>query len=173
MKTKLFTALVATALAGAPAVFGSGPSVGQSGVAVEFHEPENFTDFRISRLGGRGEQRHLETELTRQIERQSKRYLPPQYNLALRINNIDMAGDFEDFLPVQYQNTRIVRARYLPRIDVEYTVTNEAGDVVQSGSRTLTNLGWDQILRTSRRDETFHEENLLNDFIRKLGRSLS
>jgi len=56
---------------------------------------------------------------------------------------------------------------------VEYAVTNEAGEVVQSGSRHLTDLSFDTTLRTAFNDEVFHESNLLGDFIRELGRSLT
>lgn len=173
MKTILTSAVIATALVATTAVFGSGSSARESGVTVQFHEPENFTDFRLSRLGGTKEQQHLSAELTRHIQQQAERYLPPQYRLELRINDIDMAGDFEEFLPVRYQDTRIIRGVYIPRVTVDYAVTNEAGEVVQSGSRNLTNLSFDTTLRTTFNDEVFHESNLLNDFIRELGRSLS
>lgn len=140
---------------------------------MEFHEPENFTDFRLSRLGGTAERQHLEAELVRTIEQRAKRYLPPQYQLTLRINDIDMAGDFEEDLPVQYQDVRIVRGVYSPKVNVEYAVTNEAGEIVRSGSRLLTNLAFDSTLRTRFNDDIFHESNLLGDFIRELGHSLS
>lgn len=173
MKTILTSAVIATALVATSTVFGSGSSARDSGVTVQFHEPENFTDFKLSRLGGTGEQRHLETELVRNIEQQAKRYLPPQYQLALRITDIDMAGDFEDHLPIRYQDVRIIRGIYLPKVNVEYAVTNEAGKVVQSGSRLLTNLAFDTTLRTTFKNDVFYESNLLDDFIRELGRSLT
>ena len=174
MKAKLYSVVAAAALCGATATFGFGGKSQKADVTVEFLEPENFTDFRITQMGGKSEQASLESELKEEINRAGQRYLPPNYQLKLRFRDIDMAGDFEPWR-VRLQDTRIVRDIYPPRLSVEYVITDATGNVVGSGERTLTDLTFQMRLRMpnpSNRD-TQVEAEMVSDFIREITRPLA
>ncbi|HEX9781424.1 MAG TPA: DUF3016 domain-containing protein [Opitutaceae bacterium] len=173
MKTKIFAFLATVAFGGASGALAVQPANSTSPVTVEFLEPENYTDFRTSEFGGNREQAGLEHELRREIQRIAVRHLPPGYHLNLRFRDIDMAGEFEPWHGPRFSDVRIVREIYPPRMDVEYSITNDAGEVVASGTRKLSDINYLWRLRMRTDDQFSYENELLNDFIRDISRSVS
>ena len=62
--------------------------------------------------------------------------------LELTIVDVDRAGDYEPWRGVHYQDTRIVRDIYPPRMTVQYKRYDGSGALVAEGERKLSDLGF-------------------------------
>jgi hypothetical protein len=176
MKTRIFATIAALAVCGATAALAASSSAASKATAnVSYLEPENFTDFKLSQIGGDSEQQSLESELTKHVERLTATYLPAGTHLNLRFRDIDMAGDFEPFRSGPWNDVRILRSIYPPRMSIEYSVTKDDGTVVASGERKLSDLTYQWNIRATplSLSNTEIEADLLGNFIRDLSRSVS
>ncbi len=174
MKNTLTTILLAAALGGAPVTFASNSSAQRATATVEFDHPENFTDFKLSPHARDADARYLSKELQQETNRLAGNILPAGYHVILRIRDIDMAGEFEPQRVPPNDQIRFMRGVYTPRISLEYSVTDAAGNVVSSGERRLTDLGYDQRIHTPGENDHLHVElNMIGDFLREIARATS
>ncbi len=173
MKTKLFAFLATLAFGGVAGAFAIQSDETKSAATVEFLEPENYTDFRTSEFGGPSEQSALQQEMRKKIERVAERYVPPGYHLTLRFRDIDMAGDFEPWRGPRLDDVRIVRDIYPPRMDVEYEIVRNDGEVVASGQKKISDMNHMQRIRLRTTDQLERETELVSDLIRDITRSIS
>jgi len=169
MKTKLSLLLAGLLLGGAAA----GWAMDSAAASVRFHEPDKFTDFRLTFHGGEREIRFLKKEFSGEIERLAHLHLPPGYKLNVVFSDIALAGDFEPQLGPDFDHVRVVKDIYPPRMQLAYEVLDENGNVVQKGDTTLTDLAFLQKIRRPGYQQFEHEFDLLERFIRDLGHSLS
>ena len=120
--------LLAAMLAGLPAAAAAATA------RVEFEKPESFTD------AGRPRQDASRADtlekLREHLVRRIARRLPAGDTLALWITDVDLAGDFE---PTQhyYNEVRIVKDRYPPRIELRFRLARADGTTLKEGTRTL------------------------------------
>lgn len=173
MKTTLGSFLIATLITSASVALAApeaSSAVPRATATVELIEPEKFTDFKSSHLGGSAETRHLTRELQRETNRLAAKHLPAGYRVMLRITDIDMAGEYEPERGSPSDQVRIMRGVYTPKIEFAYSVTDAEGNVVASGERRLTDVGYEMRLRSPRRDELMIETELLADFFREIAR---
>jgi hypothetical protein len=171
MKTTLTSLLLATVIGGVPVAFGSGPaSAPRATATVELVNPEEFTDFRTSFMGSVSEAQSLGKELQRETNRLAGNLLPAGYKVLLRITDIDMAGDFEPHRRPPLDQVRVMRSVYTPKIELAYSVTDAAGNVVAAGERRLTEPGYDLRLYPMHRDHLTVETEMLADFFREIAR---
>jgi hypothetical protein len=172
MKTAFLSLLVVTALSGATVSFGSGDSSGKATVTVEYLDPEKFTDFKTTRMGGNTDTEYLSRELRQEINRQAGRILPAGYRVLMRIHDVDLAGDFEPQLRPPFDDIRIMRSVYIPRMKIEFSVTDAAGNVVASGERTLSDMSYEFRLRPTPQNRTLEvESEMIGDFFREIRRA--
>jgi hypothetical protein len=171
MKTTLVSLILAAALSGATASFGSGNETTKATATVEFLDPENFTDFKTSFTGRAADAEYLGKELRREINRQAGNILPEGYRVLLRIRDVDLAGEFEPQRGPRFDDVRILRDIYTPKMKIEYSVTDAAGNVVSSGERFLTDLGYGFRVRMSPGDRNLEiESEMVGDFFREIAR---
>ncbi len=133
-------------------------------VSVVFVEPDKFTDVRYSE--GERSSRALLLQLQRFIVDSAARYLPEAMRLEIKITDIDMAGDFEPFRGPQFDQVRMNKSVYPPRIVLEFRVVDTGEQTVKEGKRNLTDI--DYQLRTAypREDYLRYEKELLRDWLR-------
>lgn len=174
MKTSTFTAITSlAAVAAASVALAAGSPASKSASRVIFHEPEQFTDFRMSEFQRTSDTEALKKELTQAIERSTRASLPPGYTLEIRFTDIDLAGDINPFRNLRLTDVREYRSVYPPRMTFDWAILDEAGQVVRSGSERLLDLAYDMRLRMPGSDYTRIEADMLRDFITGLGRDLS
>lgn len=174
MKAALNSLLIATALCVSPAGFASSPAASDRATAtVEFVKPEDFTDFRLSPYGGKSDAELLGKELQRDINRLAGSILPAGYRAFVRIVDIDMAGEFEPERLPPNDRVRIMKGVYTPKIRLEYSVTDDAGNVVASGERRLTEPAYDMQLRTRPHDHLEIESGMIADLFREIAREIA
>lgn len=164
MKTQTLKTLAWLLAAGAlaPAVTaGAAPAQAE----VTYHEPEKFTDLRNDGLESERLRALILTQLREHIEQRASAQLPEGYTLAVTIHNIDLAGDFEPWRN-SLHNVRIVRDRYPPRIDLEYTLRDATGRVVAAARHALSDPAFLQTANPLRQDMLRHEKDLLDAWMR-------
>lgn len=141
---------------------------GGGNVVVNYENPENFTDMTRQDLSEGADEGYLR-ELRRHIERVAASRVPAGQTLTLTIRDVDMAGDFEPQHGPDYNDIRIVKTIYPPRIDVAYRLTDSAGNVIEEGDRRLrdTAFTW-RAAPVDRDDPLRHEKALIDDFLRDI-----
>lgn len=114
----------------------------KSPVTIEWVKPEKFRDVRhpnISRAKYRDSVfKELESHFVDLAEN-----LPEGYNLALKVTNLDMAGEVQTGMQAGisgygysgrtgFQEYRIVRQIDIPRMTISYELSNAKGEVIQA-----------------------------------------
>ena len=129
---------------------------------IEFEKPESFTDAGRPRPGAdRGESLGpLRDHLVREIARR----LPADQSLHVWITDVDLAGDFE---PTQhyYNEVRIVKDRYPPRIELRFRLVRADGSSVREGTRTLRDTAFLMHGSPDRQDALRYEKAMIDRWL--------
>ncbi|HEX2101696.1 MAG TPA: DUF3016 domain-containing protein [Candidatus Synoicihabitans sp.] len=139
-----------------------------STVEVVYVDQDKFTDVK-DRYGAneRANPGYLR-ELKSHVERTAARRLNEGQKLTITITDIDMAGDFEPWRSPQFQDVRIVKDIYPPRVNLSFRLTDAAGAVIAEGERELRDLSFNMRAPTvPTNDPLRHEKALLDDWLRK------
>lgn len=133
-------------------------------ITVEFRNPEDFRDVRDS-LGGSTDQNAL-VALRTWLQENAPARLAAGQKLHVTFTDIDLAGDF---LPgANVDRVRIIRGVYIPRMELSFALTDASGQVVKEGTRTLTNLDFQNTGRRIGSDQPFfYDKQLLEDWLRR------
>ena len=140
-------------------------------VTVEFEKMNEFTDFGSSDQPTERDQRYLANKLREEIDAIAPRYIPADHHLTLRFIDIDMAGEFEPERGAGLADVRIVRGIYRPSFHVEFRVTDEAGEVVSSGQRRISDSMFQNVISFRRDEPLFYETELARDLIADISRT--
>ncbi|HEY0945139.1 MAG TPA: DUF3016 domain-containing protein, partial [Opitutaceae bacterium] len=138
-----------------------------SRIQVTYVDPEKFTDVKDDYFGTeKGRDNYLD-QLKEYIVERANRRLPAGQTLSVSVTDIDMAGDFEPWRGPTFNDVRIVKDIYPPRIDLSFKITGADGKVVAEGKRELRDLSFLMNLSIDRQDPLRHEKNLLDDWMRR------
>ncbi len=133
---------------------------------VLFFEPQKFTDVKDSSMGDSERTTYLE-QIRDHLLEQAKYYVPEGHKLAVTFTDIDMAGDFEPWRGPRWDDVRIVKDIYPPRMTLTFRLTDAEGNVVKEGKRDLKDLAFMMKISMSFRDDSVrHEKALLDDWLR-------
>jgi len=133
---------------------------------VLFFEPGKFTDVRDSYMGDFQRTSYLD-QIRDYLLEQAKYYVPQGHMLSVTFMDIDMAGDFEPWRGPRFDDIRIVKDIYPPRIVLNFRLTDAEGNVVKQGKRELRDLAFMMKISMSFRDDPVrHEKALLDDWLR-------
>lgn len=133
---------------------------------VAFFEPQKFTDVKDSYMGDYERTTYLDSIRDHLLE-QAKYYVPEGHHLSVTFNDIDMAGDFEPWRGPRWDDVRIVKDIYPPRIQLAFRLTDAQGNVVKEGKRDLRDLAFMMKINMAFRDDPVrHEKALLDDWLR-------
>ncbi len=140
-------------------------------VEVDFVDSEEFTDFSDhNRMVTSVQQAYID-ELTDFMEDRLASTLAPGQSIQVVITDVDMAGEFEPWRRGGFDDVRIVKDLYPPRIDLSFRLVDENGTVLREGNRKLRDLNFMYAVRLMDSDPLRHEKQLLADWIRREFRS--
>ena len=167
MRTNTFILAMLLGVGVAPD-FAVGPEVSQadSRVSVIFVDPQTFTDLRNE--DGGPVSLSLLDQLKQFMRQTGERCVPAGMHLEIRVTDIDLAGEFEPGRGPEFGHIRIVKDLYLPRIKLEFRLTDAQGKVVSAGERELTDPAFqtrDAFARPGN-DYLRYEKDLLRDWFR-------
>lgn len=164
MKTSKY--LVLGLLAVAPLVMRAAERRTIARADVIFFEPKKFTDVKDTYMGDYERTTYLDLIREHLLE-QAKYYVPEGDFLQVTITDIDMAGDFEPWHGPNWDDVRVVKEIYPPRVQLTFRLTDAAGNVVKQGKRDLKDLNFLMKINMSFRDDPVRHENaLLDDWLR-------
>ena len=146
------------------------PLPADSSVKVVFDHPEKYADVKDSGFDNdneRGREHYLPL-LKEHLEQTAGRRLAPGQKLTVTFTDIDLAGDFEPWRGMQFNDVRIVKDIYVPRLTFTFQLTDEGGRVVKEGERKLTDLGFQSRITGGFRDDPLrYEKSMLDDWLRE------
>ena len=149
--------------AGAPrALPESGP------VSVRWNDPATFAELRYSPNRWEAGRGSWLTDLAQYMRKRAEAQLPAGERLELTIVDVDRAGDYEPWRGVHYQDTRIVRDIYPPRMTVQYKRYDGSGALVAEGERKLSDLGFllgPNLINSS--DPLRYEKRMIDSWLRR------
>ncbi|HTL67726.1 MAG TPA: DUF3016 domain-containing protein [Lacunisphaera sp.] len=137
-------------------------------VDVVFSHPEKFTDVKENSMDFENERggANVFPRLQELVQNQAAPLLPAGQKLTVTFTDIDLAGDFEPWRGPQFDDIRIVKDIYIPRITLSFTVTDADGKVVKQGDRRLVDLAFQtRITRAFANDPLRYEKDMLTDWI--------
>lgn len=157
-----------TALLGLAAVtaLSAAPDEKLSRVEVTFGDVEKFTDAADGQRGSDFRREENLDEIKDYIVRRASSYVPEGQKLSVTITDVDLAGEVEPWRTGRAQDVRIVKDIYIPRIDLEFRLTDASGAVIKEGKRTLKDLAFNMKLRINNSDPRIYEKGLIDDWLR-------
>src|SRR5581483_12355400 len=142
MKT---TPLLLTALLGlaAPLVVSAATPKAPPRAEVNFFEPEKFTDVRDNATDTDNQQGRYRLDGIRDyILEEARNYLPEGQFLSVTFTDVDLAGDFEPWRGPRWDDVRVVKDIYPPRLQLNFRLVDAEGNVIKEGKRDLKDLGF-------------------------------
>lgn len=133
---------------------------------VIFFEPEKFTDVKDGFSETKKGRDAILDQIRDYLVSQAKKYVPEGQKLTVTINDIDLAGDFEPGRLSPFQDIRIVREIYPPKISLAFKLVDADGNELEHGTRELTDLTFMQKLSLNSNDPLRFEKTLLDDWLR-------
>ena len=114
----------------------------ESAVSVTYVNPQQFTE---NRMYGRQDQFNridYLAQLKAYLIKQGQAVLKPGQSLHVDITDIQLAGAYEPWRGPRWDYVRIMRDIYPPRIDLDFKLIGEDGNVLREGKRTLRNIDY-------------------------------
>jgi hypothetical protein len=166
MKTKL-PILMVFGLCSVGAVFAAPAAKPAAAVDVTFVAPEKFSDAKEDSMdSAKGREAVLE-ELKQHLIRQGAAYVAPNQRLEIKVTDVDLAGDFEPWRGPNFQDVRIVKDIYPPRVKLEFRLVGADGKVLSEGQRQLTDLSFLMTVAMPTSDPLRYDKELLSNWLRR------
>jgi len=96
----------------------------------------------------------------------AERVLPPGDRLDVTITDIKLAGAYEPWRGSRYDDVRIVKDIYPPRIDLKFVLSGADGRVIAEGERKLRDPGFLTRTIANTSDPLRYEKRLLDEWLR-------
>ena len=166
MKTYLPLLLLAALLIGGCQSVPPNPTpASESDVTVNFQDPDKFADVRES-FGGPTSQYYLDL-LSQYVKKTAANRMTAGQKLTVTFTDIDLAGDFVPTSP-NMDTVRIIKAIYIPRMNLRFQLTDAKGAILKEGERRLTDLNFQQnFVPLDRNQPLYHDKQLLDTWLRQ------
>ena len=136
-------------------------------VSVHYRDPAHFTEARHSFGVNAIDADAYLKPLKMYIAERASRILAPGQRLDIEVTDVDRAGEYEPWLGPNFNNVRIVKDIYPPRIDLDFTLYDANGKVLRAGSRRLRDMGFLSRVGATDQDALRYEKNLIDRWLRK------
>lgn len=166
MKKKLFlTVLFALVAAGVTSAASADKP--RPPVEVTFVAPEKFTDVKTGSLDSDRGRDALLGQLKEHLVMTAAHYLAPGQRLEIQVTDVDLAGGFEPWRGLDFEDIRIVKDIYPPRVSLEFRLLGADGKVVSEGKRQLQDLGFLLTIALPTSDTLRYDKAMLSDWLRQ------
>lgn len=146
----------------------SKPAVSNDNVSVQLVNPDQFTEMRQNRNFGDMRDGSWLVDVQKYIVDRAGRRVGSGQQLDITITDIKRAGDFEPWRGPNFNDIRVVKEIYPPRIDLDYVLKDDNGSVIREGSETLTDLAFLRRIERNSTDPLRYEKRLIDDWLSKL-----
>ncbi len=152
--------LAAGALGAAEAEKPAGP------VTVTFVAPEKFTDVSDRHADKESNRDFILERLKEYLEKRGPDRIAPGQKLAVTITDVDLAGDFEPWHGFRFEDTRVLKDVYPPRMTLSFILTDADGKVVKQGERKLMDSGYLLTRPGFSDDDLRYDKGMLDNWLR-------
>lgn len=166
MKTKL-SRLAFFTLAMAGAMMAASPDKPASSIEVIFLTPEKYTDVKDDYMDSDRGREALLGQLKEHLQTRGAKYLRKGQRLEITVTDVDLAGDFEPWRGLNFQDIRIVKDIYPPRVNLEFRLFGPDGKVLSEGKRQLRDLGYLLTMAMPTSDPLRYDKEMLDDWLRQ------
>jgi hypothetical protein len=139
---------------------------------VIFDHPETFTDIKDGyQPTDKGEEAILRRIRTFLVDR-TQALIPEGDRLTITFTEINLAGKFEPWRGINWEDVRIYTSNYPPFFKFTYSVTDASGKVIREGSEAIREAGY--LIRSTNdsTDSLRYEKDILLEWARTTLRGL-
>lgn len=137
-------------------------------VKVDWTDPSEFAEVRQNACRNRVKPEEWLGELARHMQRRAGKVIAAGQHLDVTLTDIRRAGACEPWRGPQWDDVRVVKEIYSPRIDLRYTLTTADGKLVRSGEATLRDAAFISRATATRDDDPLrYEKRMLDDWLRR------
>jgi hypothetical protein len=166
MKTKL-PLLMVLGLISVGAAVAARTDKPAANIEVTFVAPEKFADVKEDSMESERGRDALLSQLKDHLVMQGARILAPNQRLEIKVTEVDLAGDFEPWRGINYQDVRIVKDIYPPRMNLEFRLIGADGKVLSEGKRELRDLGYLMSIVPPTSDPLRYDKEMLSNWLRR------
>ena len=123
-------------------LFAAAATPPESSVSVTYVNPEQFTENRMYGRQDRFNRIDYLAQLKAYLIEQAQAILKPGQSLHVDITDIQLAGAYEPWHGSQWDYVRVMRDVYPPRIDLDFRLVGQDGNVLREGKRALRDLDY-------------------------------
>lgn len=155
---KLLLAWLATSLIGCAAYAGE--------AKVTWREPDQYTDIRE----GTELRDNFRAKLFQDFESiftDLAKQLPDGYLFEVTVTDLDLAGEVNGMHTAAWENIRIVKAIYWPRMSINYTLKNSARETLATGQEDIKDLDFLSSAASFGMTRFGYEERMLRHWFKK------
>lgn len=136
-------------------------------VILNFGDPEQFADFEYAQTRRTISTEFFSKEIIQELQRSLKKSFSEGAVLTLDFEDIDLAGGFEPWQRIPFDDVRIFKDRYPPSAEFSFRLVDKNGVVLAEGNKKLRDFGYQD--RSSRRtgptDPFYYERRMLERWI--------
>jgi hypothetical protein len=136
-------------------------------VTVHYTDPKLFTETKRSAFAHPIDANGYLAPLKDYIAQRASRILRPGERLDNKVKDVDLAGEYEPWHGPDLSRIRIIKNRYPPRIDLDFTLYGADGKVLREGSRTLRDMSFLDHAGISDNDALRYEKPLIVRWLRQ------
>ncbi|MFZ2237011.1 MAG: DUF3016 domain-containing protein [Dokdonella sp.] len=144
------------------------PALSNNNVTVHMVNPDQFSEMRQNRNYGDTRDGSWLVELQKYVVDRAGRRLASGQQLDVNITDIKRAGDFEPWRGPNFNDIRVVKEIYPPRIDVNYVLKDGNDSVIREGNDKLTDLAFLRRIVRNSTDPLRFEKRLIDDWLGKV-----
>lgn len=144
-------------------------TVHPSRVEVTWTDPTRFAELRESPSSSRVRMKPEEWlgQLARSLRQRAERILPKGEHLSVTITDVKRAGTFEPWRGPNFDDVRIIKDIYPPRINLRFTLLAADGRQIADGERELRDPAFLGRSTPFQSDPLRYEKRLLADWLRR------
>ena len=139
-------------------------------IVAEFENVEDYTDFSLSGLSEKKTLPIFKAEFTDAAKSIAKKHLKDDQVLELTFTDIDLAGDIQPWRNRYNADIRYIEAVYPPRLVFTYVLKDGAGEVIDEGEASISDLAFQMssvAAIKSQFQHFYYEAELLESWVRK------
>lgn len=136
-------------------------------VSVRYKDPQHFTEAKRSFGVHAIDADAYLKPLKDYIAQRASRILAPGQRLDIEVTDVDRAGEYEPWLGPNFNEVRIIKDVYPPRIDLHFSLYGADGKVQREGSRKLRDPAFLSDSSAADQDSLRYEKSLIDHWLRK------
>lgn len=140
-------------------------------ISVEWVEPKSFRDVKDSSFSSHRFRKSVFNQLEKHLNKLASE-LPEGQSISFKVTDLDLAGRVEPASFLGYSRSldevRIMRNVDIPRIQFEYELLNEKGEVIKTEVVNLKNMNYlNEVGMTNRNKPYKYEKRMLSRWFSK------